>query len=223
MSKKQILAVDHDPAMLTEIVELITKAGFEAVSIPSAQMALDHLDKHGKGGLRMIVAEAVMPDVDGFGFLKEVKKRPAVKDLPFLFLTHAHDTSILINAIEQGAVDYFFKPIKKELFMAKIRSMVGAFDDHIRNTNTLLSGSLATKPLEEIIATCEHESLNGFIHIHHPDGMEGVITFLKGLPDGMYIENEQGKKIFTDTEAFEKMHDWTVGDFTVRRGNLADY
>jgi response regulator RpfG family c-di-GMP phosphodiesterase len=223
MSKKQILAVDHDPAMLTEIADLITKAGFEAVSISNAQTALDHLDKHGKGGLRMIVAEAIMPDVDGFGFLKEVKKRPAVKDLPFLFLTHAHDTSILINAFEQGAVDYFFKPIKKELFIAKIRSMVGAFDDHIRNTNTLLSGNLSLKALEEIIATCEHESLNGFIRIHHPDGVTGVITFLKGLPDGIYIENGQGKKIFTDTEAFEKMHEWTNGDFVVRRGTLADY
>lgn len=223
MPKKQILVVDHDPIMLNEIAELVTRAGFEPVSFSNAQKALDYLDQYGKGSLRMIVAEAVMPDVDGFGFLKQVKKRPVVKDLPFLFLTHAHDTSILINAFEQGAVDYFFKPIKKELFIAKIRSMVGAFDDHIRNTNTLLSGNLGSKPLEEIIAICEHESLNGFVRVTHPDGVTGVITFLKGLPEVIYIENGQGKKTFTDTEAFEKMHEWNAGDFVVQRGTLTDY
>lgn len=217
------MAVDHDPLMLAEIVELIKKAGFETVSFSSAHEALEYLDTHGKSDLRMIVAEAVMPDVDGFGFLKEVKKRQPVRDLPFLFLTHAHDTSILINAFEHGAVDYFFKPLKKELFIAKIRSMVGAFNDNVKNTNTLLSGKLANKPLEEIVAFCERESLNGFIHISHPDRLNGVITFSKGMPDVIYIQDGQGKNLFTETEAFEKMYEWNAGDFVVRRGDLSDY
>lgn len=220
---KQIMAVDHDPSMLGEIVALIEKAGFDTLSFSNAQQALEHLDKHGKSNLRMIVAEAVMPDVDGFGFLKEVKKRPSVRDLPFLFLTQAHDTSILIHAFEHGAVDYFFKPLKKELFIAKIRSMVGAFDDSIKNTNTLLAGKLGSKPLEEIVAFCEHESLNGFIQLAHPDHLSGVITFIKGLPDAMYIEDTHGKRLFTETEAFEKMFEWKTGDFVVRRGDLSDY
>ena len=223
MQKKQIMVVDHDPAMLAEVVELVNKAGFETVSYSSAQQALTHLDTQGKNALRMIVAEAVMPDVDGFGFLKEVKRRPAVKDLPFLFLTHAHDTSILINAFEHGAVDYFFKPLKKELFIAKIRSMVGAFDDNIKSAHTLLSGKLGDKQLDEIVAFCEHESLNGFVHVNHPDRFQGIITFVKGLPDVIYIQDRQGKKLFTETEAFEKMYEWDAGDFVVRRGNLSDY
>lgn len=223
MQKKQIMVVDHDPAMLADVVALVNKAGFETVSYSSAQQALTHLDTQGKSTLRMIVAEAVMPDVDGFGFLKEVKKRPAVKDLPFLFLTHAHDTSILINAFEHGAVDYFFKPLKKELFIAKIRSMIGAFDDNIKNTNTILSGKLVDKPLDEIVALCEHESLNGFVQINHPDQFQGIITFVKGLPEVIYIQDRQGKKLFTETEAFEKMYEWDAGDFVVRRGALSDY
>lgn len=223
MRPNQILVVDHDPSMLAEVVEIVKKAGFETVSFSNAQQALHHLDAHGKNELRMIVAEAVMPDVDGFGFLKEVKKRQSVRDLPFLFLTNAHDTSILINAFEHGAIDYFFKPIKKELFVAKIRSMIGALDDNEKNVNTLLSGKLGDKPLEEIVAFCERESLNGFIHINHPDRLNGVITFIKGLPDAIYIQDAQGKKAHTETEAFEKMYEWKSGDFVVRRGSVSDY
>jgi CheY-like chemotaxis protein len=223
MAKKRIMIVDHDKDQLAEVVELVTKAGFETVAFSNAKHAVIHLDQYGKGNLRMIVAEAVMPDVDGFGFLKEVKKRTTVKDLPFLFLTHAHDTSVLISAIEQGAVDYFFKPLKKELFVAKIRSMVAAFDDHIRTTNTLMADGLMKRPLEDIIALCEHESLNGFIQISRPDGMKGVITFVKGLPDKIYIENSNGEKLSGDAEAFETMHGWHSGEFVVRRGNLEDY
>lgn len=223
MQNKQILVVDHDPSMLEEVVELLKRAGFGTVSFSNALQALKYLDTYGIKDLRMIVAEAVMPDVDGFGFLKEVKKRQSAKDIPFLFLTHAHDTSILINAFEHGAVDYFFKPIKKELFIAKIRSMVGAFDNNAKNANTLLSGKLGNKPLEEIVAFCEHESLNGFIHISHPDQISGIITFVKGLPEVMFIQDGQGKKVFIETEAFEKMHEWNEGEFVVRRGNLSDY
>ncbi len=217
------MIVDHDKTLLQDIAELVTKAGFETVSFSNADQALVHLDHYGKGSLRMIVAEAVMPGTDGFGFLKEVKKRPAVKDLPFLFLTQAHDTSILISAFEQGAVDYFFKPIKKELFVAKIRSMVAAFDDHIRNTNTLISGHLNKKPLEDILALCEHESLNGFAQIVRGNGEQGFIGFIKGLPDRMYIEDRNGKKLSADTEAFEQMHAWDSGEFVVRRGSPEDY
>ncbi len=222
MASKKILIVDDDPSTLVLVSELVEKAGFGAVGFRKSAQALEYLDRSDLNDIRMVIADLTQGNTDGFNFLKDLKKKANVKDLPFLFLSAMHDTTMLINAFEHGAVDYFNKPIKKELFIAKIRSMSGAFEAHLMKAHTLLTGRLSEKPLDEIVAYCERESLNGFLTVTQPDHGVGILTFIKGLPDKIEIRDKNKRLLFSETEAFEQMHEWKNGDFTVRRGNVEE-
>jgi CheY-like chemotaxis protein len=218
MSHKSILIVDDDPSTLVIVTELVEKAGFQAVGFRKSAQALAYLEKYGEQNIRMIISDLTQGNTDGFNFLKDLKKKPQAKDLPFLFLSAQHDTTMLINAFEHGAVDYFNKPIKKELFIAKIRSMADAFEAQLQKAHTVLSGRLSEKPLDEILAYCEHESLNGFLKIDHPKDLTGFITLVKGMPEEIEIKNSSGSATHADAEALEQMQMWTEGEFIVRRG-----
>ncbi|HNH30192.1 MAG TPA: response regulator [bacterium] len=220
MKLKKILIVDNDPASLVNLSAMVEKAGFTPVGFQKPTLAMEFIEKPDNHDIRMIIAEMNIPGSDGFTFLKAIQKKPQLKLMPFLFLSELQDTAVLVNAYEQGAVDYFIKPIRKEsLFIAKIKSMVDAFERTLQSANTLLSGQLSDKPLVELLAVCENESLNGFLRIKHADGI-GVITFVKGLPEKMAIVDAQQKIIKSESEAFEAMSDWSEGEFLIRRGNL---
>jgi CheY-like chemotaxis protein len=218
MPRRTILILDDDPSTLVLVTELVERAGFSAVGFRKSAQAMEYLSRSDIRAICMIIADLTQGNMDGFNFLKEVKKKGQAKDLPFLFLSAMHDTTMLINAFEHGAVDYFNKPIKKELFIAKIRSMAGAFESHFQNAHTLMSGNLSEKPLEEIVGFCEHESLNGFLKINHPKNLTGFITFVKGMPDTIEIKNSSAVVTHADADALEQMQTWTEGEFMVRRG-----
>jgi DNA-binding response OmpR family regulator len=221
MSKRSIVLVDDDPATKVVVEELVQRAGFDIVSIDSTQKALAYFDRPTET-IAMVIADMTMPPSDGIAFLKEVKKRPAVRTVPFLFLSALNDTQVLISAFQQGAVDYFIKPIKGELFIAKIRSMVDAFEQSVRGARTLLSGQLRDTPVEEILVWCDRESLNGFVRIERDSGEVGWIGFVKGLPELIEIRDSEQHMQHTDTEAFERIREWTDGRFEVRRGDEKD-
>lgn len=219
MSKKKILIVDDDPAALVNVTHLVEKAGYQAVGFQKPELAMAYLERPESRDVRMVIADMVFRTMDGFTFLKEVKKKDHVRLMPFLFLSELNDTAVLIHAYEHGAVDYFIKPIQKEnLFIAKIRSMADAFERTLISAHTVLAGHLEEKPLAEILAVCEHESLNGFLKIVHPEGFTGVMTFEKGLPESMAVVDASHKPVVSETEAFEMMGRWTAGEFIVRRG-----
>ncbi len=217
----KIIIVDYDPTALVQISGFVEKAGFKPLGFQKAGLALEYFLKPESRDVCMVITDAVMPGMDGFSFLKEAKKVAHAQSLPFLFLSEVNDTAVLINAYEHGAIDYFIKPIRKEaLFIAKIKSMATAFEKTRASANTLMAGHLEEKPFADILALCDQESLNGFLKISHPKGMIGTITFTKGLPETVAITDLQGKPLESETDAFEKMNEWSEGEFIVRRGNL---
>jgi CheY-like chemotaxis protein len=218
MAPAKILIVDDDPTTLVLVSGLVERAGFTPVGFRKSAQAMEYLSRTDGAGIRIIIADLTQGNMDGFNFLKEVKKKGQANEIPFLFLSAMHDTTMLINAYEHGAVDYFNKPIKKELFIAKIRAMAGAFEAQVQKAHTLISGRLSEKPLDEILGLCEHESLNGFLKITHPKNLSGLITFVKGMPEKIEITNSSAVVTHADAEALEQMQMWTEGEFVVRRG-----
>ena len=119
---KHVMVLDDSPdtQRLTEAV--LTRAGLRVSCASSSDEGLRLLQKE---GFDLLVVDVVMPGTDGYGFLWEMKKR-GLAPVPVVMLTGKKEKDDVLRAMRLGAVDYICKPFDRELFLSKIRSILGA-------------------------------------------------------------------------------------------------
>ncbi len=61
-----------------------------------------------------------MPEVDGFGVLAEMKRDPALRDVPVIVTSALEEIGSVVRCIELGAEDYLHKPVNPVLLKARI-------------------------------------------------------------------------------------------------------
>ncbi len=113
-----ILVVDDIPANLSVLLDLLTGAGFAVLVADSGERALLQVS-HRRPDL--ILLDAMMPGLDGFGTCRRLKSDPATSDLPVLFMTALTDTAARLAGFAAGAVDYISKPFEPEEVLARLR------------------------------------------------------------------------------------------------------
>ncbi len=74
----------------------------------------------------VIVSDVGMPRMDGVVMAKELKKFPATKDIPIIFLTGRTTPLDVIAGINAGARNYLMKPVSIDRLLARIRRAIGS-------------------------------------------------------------------------------------------------
>jgi putative nucleotidyltransferase with HDIG domain len=127
----RILIVD-DKAADRFILKILFEAhGCETAEAENGREGLGQAAKHSPD---LIISDALMPVLDGFGFLREIKADPSLKDIPFIFYsavyTGVQDEHL---AVSLGAEAFLVKPMEPEqlwvatsAIMERIRSGAGA-------------------------------------------------------------------------------------------------
>ncbi|TVR67876.1 MAG: response regulator [Spirochaetaceae bacterium] len=72
----------------------------------------------------LVIADIMMPGIDGEELFKTVRRAGKFPDLPFLFLTARTDRTLENRLRHAGAVDYIRKPFNMEELLLKVRSLV---------------------------------------------------------------------------------------------------
>ena len=103
-----VLVIDDDPAARDLILRNLTRSGLSAV-----------LASSGEEGLRLarelhptvITLDVLMPGMDGWTVLQELKSDPDLRDIPVVMATMVADRSL---GYSLGASDYLMKPVTRE-------------------------------------------------------------------------------------------------------------
>lgn len=113
MKDKSILVVDDELEMLTMIISIFERAGYtQIISASSAKEALKILSAKMP---EIIVLDVMMPKMDGFELLQEIR---AISKVPVLMLTAKGEAEDRFAGFELGADDYLIKPfLPKELLL----------------------------------------------------------------------------------------------------------
>ena len=111
MTKREprILVVDDDRALADDIVEFLTKLGYEAFP---AYNGREGLIKFEQEDFQVVITDLKMPEMDGMGLLEEMKKLDS--DVNIIVLTGFGTIESAVQAIKGGAYDYVAKPLKFE-------------------------------------------------------------------------------------------------------------
>ncbi len=105
--KAIVLIVDDNPMTLHLLQSYLAKAGFETLTAPSGEAALQQI-KHTLPDI--ILLDIIMPDLDGFETCRHLKSNPVTREIPVIFMTALSDTTSKVNAFEMGGADYITKP-----------------------------------------------------------------------------------------------------------------
>ncbi len=69
----------------------------------------------------LILCDILMPGVDGYGVLAELRSTPDLAAIPFIFLTASANLEDRTQALKRGADDYLIKPFKIADLLAAIK------------------------------------------------------------------------------------------------------
>ena len=121
MFKKRVLVVD-DSALLREILtDALKERGFQVATAPDGSEALRLVCERRPD---LIIADILMPVMDGWALCEEVRRNKTTCDIPIVFLTTERDVPKRIKGLEMGADDYVCKPFSKEELLARVDSVL---------------------------------------------------------------------------------------------------
>jgi len=101
-----ILVVEDDTFLKNLIVQRLKREGFETQEAPDGKTALEFLKNTTP---ILIVLDLLMPGIDGFQVLEEVRKDPRLKGMPVIVLSNLGEEEHIERAKMLGADDYLVK------------------------------------------------------------------------------------------------------------------
>ncbi len=129
--KALIMVVDDNPEFLNGIELTLEMEGFKVWKATNGQHALDELEAVFQVQMEeelepaclpdLILADIMMPVMDGYDFYKHIRKNPYLNHIPFIFLTAKDDVTDIRYGKELGSDGYLPKITSAEDLLASIR------------------------------------------------------------------------------------------------------
>jgi len=116
--KAVVLIVDDDRVVRKLLSRMLEQEGHEVIEASRAEIGLS-LAKSRRPDL--ILLDVMMPEMDGFEAIKQLRSDPTTADSPVIFLSAKTQTSDKVRGLELGASDYISKPVDKAEFLARVR------------------------------------------------------------------------------------------------------
>jgi DNA-binding NtrC family response regulator len=143
---ERVLIVDDDPVARRLVENMVSRAGYEAVTAEGGDVALAIL-ADGKTRIDCVVLDLVMPDLDGLGVL--AKMREAGIDAPVIVQTAHGGIDNVVSAMRAGAVDFVVKPVGAERLHVSLRNALAAraLEGELKRIKRSRSGTLTFKDI----------------------------------------------------------------------------
>lgn len=118
---KKILIVDDEPNIVMSLEYTFKKNNFEVFIARDGQEALDILED---AQPNIIILDIMMPNVDGYKTLQEIKKHERLKDTKVIFLTAKNKEKDIEKGLSLGANLYVTKPFSVKKLVEQVNELL---------------------------------------------------------------------------------------------------
>ena len=139
--KQRILLVDDEADILEFISYNLIKEGYEVYTATNGVQALE---KAREVHPHLILLDVMMPDMNGFQVLQEIRKK---NNVPVLMLTAKSDEEDKVSGLRLGADDYLTKPFGINELMARVNSLIRRYT----TLNPVAGSEAATMLLKDMV------------------------------------------------------------------------
>ena len=105
---KTILVIDDEPEFIESIRMRLEAAGYRVIDADDGDKGFRRAQRERPG---LILLDIMMPNVDGFQALYQLKKDNRVKSIPVIIITARSETDYILDTGKFGAIDYIVKPV----------------------------------------------------------------------------------------------------------------
>ncbi|MFB2919654.1 MULTISPECIES: response regulator [Aerosakkonema] len=131
----QLLLVDDEPGLREAVQAYLEDSDFSVDVAANANEGWQKLQQHTPD---LVITDIMMPQVDGYQFLKQMREDPRFKTLPVVFLTARGMTKDRIQGYNAGCDAYLSKPFDPDELVAIVENLLerrGATDKPSEGTN----------------------------------------------------------------------------------------
>lgn len=120
--KPKVLIVDDEPFNVDYLVQELEDSNYQLITASNGREALDKTYKEQPD---LVLLDLMMPVLDGFAVLAEIKADTVLRDIPVIIISAEKDSKSVVKGIKQGAEDYLTKPVDAELLLRKLKEFLG--------------------------------------------------------------------------------------------------
>jgi signal transduction histidine kinase len=189
----KVLVIEDDEPVRANLLELLDAEYFSVMGAENGrvgvQLAREYLPD-------LIVCDIMMPELDGYGVLAEVRQDARTAAVPFIFLTAKGGLADLRQGMNLGADDYLVKPFTRSQLLAAIAARLEKqaylrthYEERLEELRTSIAASLPHEfltPLAIILAATE-------ILIRHPDRLQPAEV------------SEIGRRVYSSAERLRRL------------------
>lgn len=128
----RILVVEDDNAIRRGLVDLLRISGYAPTEAADGQIGLDAALG---GEIDLVLLDILMPRMDGFAVLRELRK--AKPSLPVIFLTAKGEEPDRVKGLKDGADDYVVKPFSPKELLARVEAVLRRSPERPRNVEKI--------------------------------------------------------------------------------------
>lgn len=198
-----VLVVDDEQAIADIIKFNLEREGYEVLTAKDGRDALNTLEE---SSVNLVLLDVMMPEMDGFTCLKEIRKDSKV---PVIMLTAKEEEVDKVLGLELGADDYVVKPFSMRELIARVKANLRRREfenEENREAESIMAGDL-------LIDLNKYEvQKNGKVLDLTLREYE-LLLFLAKSPDQIFSREELLEKVW----GYDYYGDIRTVDVTVRR------
>ena len=124
----RVLVVEDDVRNVFALSSILEPTGLRVEIARNAREALEALDRAGGDGrpaIDLVLMDIMMPEMDGYTAMREIRARPEWRRLPIIALTAKAMKDDQETCLAAGASDYIAKPLDVERLLSLVRVWMG--------------------------------------------------------------------------------------------------
>ena len=114
-TKLKLLLVDDDRAVRETVATFLERLGHEVIQGTNGR---EGLELYASSKVDIVISDIMMPDIDGLEFLRALNEQG--EDVELIFITGHGDLQTAVDALREGAFDFFTKPVRLEELTAAL-------------------------------------------------------------------------------------------------------
>ncbi|HLY12553.1 MAG TPA: response regulator [Planctomycetota bacterium] len=213
----RILVVDDDDWIVTGARTVLETQGFE---VSSAGTGAEGLDRARDQCPDLIITDVVMPEMDGWTFVRQLRADPRFALVPVLFLTSKASAQDRISGFQLGADDYLSKPLNlhelprrvlKALAQRRLIEAEMALGAKPAPGGGGLKGTLDQIGMASLLSVLAMSRRSGILRLSRPMGTDEILIYL--VRGELHRIEMQGRGRLNIEEVFQQLFHWFQGTF----------